>query len=68
MAPEIYPKPGFWVDSKSHPKQGFCMTSLSMRITELILTVILITFRYENQFLSLSYTVGESWGMANTFL
>ena len=31
--------------------------SLSMRITESILTVILVSSRYENQFLSLSYEV-----------
>ena len=31
-----------------------------MRITKLILAVILVTSRYENQFLSLSYTVNAA--------
>ena len=34
--------------------------SLSIRITESILAVILITSKYENQFLSLSHTVNAA--------
>ena len=33
---------------------------LSTKITELILAVILVTSRYENQFLSLSYTANAA--------